>query len=188
MPEMRPYIEEEASEGEVMRIRVISEYVDEEALGEVAEALRDVYGGEVKIQTADNLVGNEFLDHNRGQYDAWRIVQHYRGILGEDEYILLVTDKDLYAAGLNFVFGLAWRGVAIISVHRLFPEFYGQPPDRALFKERMIKEAVHEVGHLHGLMHCSDRRCVMAFSNSIADTDYKDSRPCKRCLARLRAL
>jgi len=168
-----------------MRIRVISEYVDGEALEEVAEALRDVYGGEVEIQIAENLVDDKFLDYERGQYDAWRIVQYYRGILGEDEYILLVTDKDLYAAGLNFVFGLAWRGVAIISVHRLFPEFYGQPPDRALFKERIIKEAVHEVGHLHGLMHCSDRRCVMAFSNSIADTDYKDSRPCKRCLAKL---
>ncbi|MEM2846774.1 MAG: archaemetzincin family Zn-dependent metalloprotease [Nitrososphaerota archaeon] len=171
-----------------MRIKLISEFADEEVLREIAEALRRVYGEVVEIELAENLIGKGFLDRDRGQYDAWKIVQYYREMLGEDEYILLVTDKDLYAAGLNFVFGLAWRGVAIISVHRLFPEFYGQPPDRGLLKERAVKEAVHEVGHLHGLMHCDDRRCVMAFSNSIIDTDYKMSRPCRRCLAKLRLI
>lgn len=171
-----------------MRIRLISEIADEEVLEEVAEALRDVYGAETWLQVAENLVTDEFLNPERGQYDAWKIVQYYREMLGEDEYILLVTGRDLYAAGLNFVFGLAWRGVAIISTHRLYPEFYGQPPDRSLFKERVVKEAVHEVGHLYGLTHCNDRRCVMAFSNSIADTDYKRSRPCSRCMAKLRLL
>ncbi len=171
-----------------MRIKVISDIMDDEVLEAVAKILEEVYDGEVEIQLAEDLIGEDFLNPDRGQYDAWKIVQYYRGILGENEYILLITDKDLYAAGLNFVFGLAWRGVAIISVHRLFPEFYGQQSDRELFKERVLKEVVHEVGHLHGLTHCSDRRCVMAFSNSIIDTDYKMNMPCKRCLTKLRLL
>jgi len=168
-----------------MKIRIVSEFRDQEVLREIARALRETYGHPVDIELASDLVGDEFLNPLRGQYDAWRIVQHYQKSSNE-ELVLLVTDKDLYAAGLNFVFGLAWRGVAIISMHRLFPGFYGQPPDRNLLVERAVKEAVHEVGHLHGLTHCKDRMCVMAFSNSILDTDYKSRKLCERCSARLR--
>lgn len=169
-----------------MRIVVVSEFKDEGVLGEIARALREVYEAEVKLRIRENLIREEFLNPERGQYDAWSIVRYYRLTLSGDEYVLLVTDKDLYAASLNFVFGLAWRGVAIISLHRLFPEFYGQPPDQKLFTERSVKEAVHEVGHLHGLTHCSNKRCVMAFSNSILDTDYKSHRLCRKCSAKLR--
>ena len=169
-----------------MRLRIISELKDSKILEEIAKALEETYKVVVEVEIKENLVGKEFLNFARGQYDAWRVVQYYREVLSENEYILLITDKDLYAAGLNFVFGLAWRGVAIISVHRLFPEFYGQPPDYELLVERAVKEAVHEIGHLHGLTHCRDRRCVMAFSNSILDTDYKSHKLCERCLAKLR--
>jgi len=169
-----------------MMIKIISELDDEEAILAIADALRATYLKEVEVEISPNLIGKEFFDPGRGQYDAWKIVQYYRGILRDDVYALLVTDKDLYAAGLNFVFGLAWRGVAVISSHRLRQEFYGYPPDRELFLERIVKEAVHEVGHLHGLTHCSDKSCVMAFSNSILDTDRKTSRLCRKCLAKLR--
>ena len=182
---MRSYTQKEAEE-KIMKIVIVSEFKDEGVLEEIARALGEIYGAEVELRLRENLIGEEFLNPERGQYDAWRIVQYYRLALSKDEYILLVTDKDLYAANLNFVFGLAWRGVAIISLHRLFPEFYGQPPDHKLLAERAVKEAVHEVGHLHGLTHCSDKRCVMAFSNSILDTDYKSYKLCRKCSAKLR--
>ena len=169
-----------------MKIKIISELSDEEALLAIAKALRETYAKEVEIEISSNLVGEEFFNPGRGQYDAWKIVQYYRKILHDEAYTLLVTDKDLYAAGLNFVFGLAWRGVAVISSCRLRQEFYGYPPDRELFLERIVKEAVHEVGHLHGLTHCKDKSCVMAFSNSILDTDRKTHKLCKRCLRKLR--
>jgi archaemetzincin len=34
-------------------------------------------------------------------------------------------------------------------------------------------EAVHELGHAFGLTHCEKSRCVMHFSNSLQDTDFK---------------
>ena len=100
-----------------------------------------------------------------------------------EEMILGVTGVDLTAPGLNFVFGLADPGsrVAVISLARLYPEFYGQPRDPGLFKARAVKEAVHELGHLLGLDHCPDPACVMAFSNSLADTDRKEPGFCLRC-------
>ncbi len=169
-----------------MRIRILSELHDRRILERVAEALREVYGEDVRIEFVDRLFDETFLNPSRGQYDAWPIVQSYRSVRADDEYLLLITVKDLYAAGLNYVFGLAWHGVAIVSTHRLAQEFYGLEPDRELFVERLIKEAVHELGHLHGLTHCSDRRCVMAFSNWIGDTDYKSYKLCSRCERKLK--
>jgi len=104
-----------------------------------------------------------------------------------DEFILGVTGVDLTAPGLNFVFGLAdhRNRAAIISLARLYPEFYGQPRDPGRFKARAITEAVHELGHLLGLGHCLDPACVMAFSNSLADTDRKGPEFCRACRGRL---
>ena len=101
----------------------------------------------------------------------------------EDEVILGVTGVDLYVSGLNFVFGLAdpqSRG-AVISLARLYPEFYGQPRNPRLFKERALKEAIHELGHLWGLGHCPDPTCIMFFSNSLTDTDRKGPGFCGQC-------
>jgi archaemetzincin len=92
--------------------------------------------------------------------------------------VLAVTEADLYAGDLNFVFGIAEsRGrAAVISLCRL-----GLGADPPLRRERALKEAVHELGHTLGLAHCSDPKCVMHFSNSLADTDRKGSRLCAAC-------
>jgi archaemetzincin len=104
-----------------------------------------------------------------------------------DEFILGVTGVDLTAPGLNFVFGLAdpRSRAAVISLARLYPEFYGQPRDPRRFKARAVTEAVHELGHLLGLGHCVDPACVMAFSNSLADTDRKGPGFCRACRKKL---
>jgi len=97
--------------------------------------------------------------------------------------VLGVTDVDLYVPGLNFVFGEAEcpGRAAVISLCRLRSEFYGESSDRELLVERSVKEAVHEVGHTLGLVHCQDPLCVMFFSNSIDDTDRKGPVFCERC-------
>jgi archaemetzincin len=96
-----------------------------------------------------------------------------------------VVEVDIFVEDLNFIFGLALGRRALISLKRLRPEFYGLPENRGLLQLRSLKEAVHELGHVFGLSHCPDRRCVMYFSNSLADTDYKRESYCPLCRSRL---
>jgi archaemetzincin len=119
----------------------------------------------------------------RAQYRVERLLEATRqAVAGR---VLGVVDQDLYAEGLNFAFGMADRPgrAAVISVTRLRAS-----ADEARFQARMLKEAVHELGHTLGLAHCRHSSCVMYFSNTLADTDRKGADFCAECRARLAAL
>lgn len=114
-----------------------------------------------------------------GRYRADLVVR-WLASLGGPRPVVYVVEGDAYVPGLNFVFGLAMPdlGVAAVFTARLMgPRFL----------ERLVKEITHEAGHLYGLGHCADPRCVMSFSNSVADVDAKTPMFCPRCRARLYA-
>ncbi|MBU7035873.1 MAG: archaemetzincin family Zn-dependent metalloprotease [Theionarchaea archaeon] len=109
----------------------------------------------------------------RNQY----LVHQFLDLVNTEEgHHLLITSVDLYIKGLNFIFGYAPGPNAIISIARL---------QGARLEERTVKEAVHELGHVLSLGHCSNPRCVMHFSNTLSDTDYKSVKFCSECLKRL---
>lgn len=103
--------------------------------------------------------------------------------------ILGITGVDLYIPVLTFVFGQSQLGGsgAGISTYRLRTEFYDLPPDEGLLVERTIKEAVHELGHAFGLVHCSDYTCVVSVSTYVEEVDLKDAGFCRACRAALAA-
>ncbi|WP_437855919.1 archaemetzincin family Zn-dependent metalloprotease [Sorangium sp. So ce363] len=108
----------------------------------------------------------------------------------EWERLLGVCDVDLYVPDLNFVFGQAdaARQVAVFSLRRLHPAGAGTEAQQ-LFERRAATEAIHELGHTYGLGHCDDPRCVMWFSNTLAESDRKGTGFCSRhavALARAR--
>ena len=94
-----------------------------------------------------------------------------------------VTAFDLFVPGMNFVFGEARcpGSAAVISTLRLKPK----AGKARLFKERVLKEATHEIGHMLGLRHCDDALCVMHFSERIEETDEKKWTFCEDCLTSL---
>ncbi|MDW8240610.1 MAG: archaemetzincin family Zn-dependent metalloprotease [Acidobacteriota bacterium] len=97
--------------------------------------------------------------------------------------ILGVTEVDLFIPILTFVFGEAQLNgpAAIISAHRLRQSFYGLPEDEALLLERCQKEALHELGHTFGLVHCQSFECVMHRSHSVEQVDLKRNSFCPMC-------
>jgi len=156
--------------------------------GSVLEALeKDLpakFHAEVKRQNPMPIPEDAFHPA-RKQYSSSLILKKLRGLVRSEkqEIALAIANVDLYAEGLNFVFGEAEFGgrCAVISLTRLRQGFYSLPEKKALFTERAIKEAVHELGHVFGIEHCPHPECVMHFSNSLMDTDKKSASFCSRC-------
>ncbi len=123
------------------------------------------------------------LEGRRGQYYSSAILQELERGADSGARVLGVTSCDLYVPVLTFVFGEAQLdgSCAVVSTARLAEPFYGLPRRDDLLRERLIKEAVHELGHTFGLRHCTDWRCVMTSSHAVERLDVKTSEFCARC-------
>jgi len=161
-------------------------HVDFEVLRVIQNGLRDIFPeSESAVVEKSMPLARQACNATRRQYHSTQILTRISDYLQRagNEYVLGVTEVDLYVPNYNFVFGEAGcpGNVALISLCRLKPEFYGEPPDKKLFQERALKEAVHEIGHALGVEHCKNPLCVMFFSLSIKDTDRKGARFCDDC-------
>lgn len=149
----------------------------------------------VKVLESEISLEDSSYNQVRHQYNASLVLRKIKNYAKEKQYfrVLGVMDKDIYSGFLNFVFGIAVKpiridltvsSVALISITRLRESFYRRSDDSSLFELRVLKEAVHELGHTFGLEHCNNT-CIMQFSNSLADTDEKPSQFCDSCSKRL---
>jgi len=131
----------------------------------------------------------EFAYHGeRQQFHSSEILQAMQRYVEPDSWrVLGLTSVDLYIPILTFVFGEAQIGgpCGVVSIHRLRQEFYGLPPDLDLLRQRLAKEAVHEIGHTLDLTHCEDYQCAMAPSHAVEWIDLKESELCEACQARV---
>jgi len=124
------------------------------------------------------------LNAARKQYDAASILKRLQGLVkaSGSNFMIGVTEKDLYVQGSNYVFGLAdtQRSAGVVSLARL--RVNSNP---RLLNERLMKEVAHEIGHLVGLKHCPETTCIMSFANSTFDVDSKLPMLCKECLGQI---
>ena len=159
--------------------------VDRRALPRLALDLATTFGQPCRVLAAQPMPQGAF-DQDRGQYLAAAVLDCLRrGRPAQSARVLALVDVDLYAEGLNFVFGQAEMPgrVAVVSLYRL--KAGGREDVEAMYL-RTLKESVHELGHTFGLAHCRNDECVMRFSNSLADTDYKSVHFCSSCRVALR--
>lgn len=125
----------------------------------------------------------------RSQYHSTAILRRVAGTMRPRAHAVAVgvVDVDLFLPDLNFVFGEADRSerAVVTSIARLEPTFYGRPADAAVTLRRAVAETLHELGHVFGLAHCQNDSCAMFFSNTLSDTDRKQTRFCDTCTGRL---
>jgi archaemetzincin len=159
--------------------------VDEGLIIDICPAIEAILGVPCKV-LPDRLDPGFAFHGERQQYHSLEILQGMQTLVRADTWRMLgVAAVDLYIPILTFVFGEAQMSgpCAVLSSHRLRQEFYGLPRDPELFRQRLIKEAVHELGHTLNLSHCDDYRCVMASSHAVEWIDLKDSTLCESCRA-----
>ncbi len=153
---------------------------------EMREALEDVFAARVRVAEVRVRVPEESLDGARAQYSAPVVLKALLdGTAGLGEKVLGVTSEDLFIPMLSFVYGQAQLGGrgGVVSLARLKQEYYGLPGDGRLLAARARKEAVHETGHLFGLVHCEQPECAMRLSTNIRQLDLKGDALCMGCAA-----
>ena len=155
---------------------------DREALAAVRARVSEEFGAPVRDL---RLPGMDFaFDPHRRQFASIPVLEMLLRECPSDALKLLaVTGRDLYIPVLTFVYGQAQLGgrVAVMSLARLRQEFYGLATDREVFLHRASKEAMHETGHMFGLVHCTDRSCAMSLSTNIRQVDGKRAAFCASC-------
>ena len=159
-------------------------------IDELEKSVFSTFGYHTKIGNLDINLENTF-EPARQQYNSSRILLQVISKPPADAVkVLGVVNVDLFIPILTFVFGEAQlRGIgSVIALHRLNNKFYGLAEDRALLTERLVKEAIHELGHNFGLIHCNNQNCVMKSSTYVEEVDQKSVQMCSRCQEMLRGM
>jgi archaemetzincin len=132
---------------------------------------------------------SEFYNSNRNQYDGNLLLKEVENRFADDSCkTLALLNVDLFIPILTFIFGQAFLNgrCGIASAYRLRNEKYGMPSDEVVFRERVLKEVIHELGHTFGLIHCTDPGCVMHSSTYVEDIDQKSRHFCVKCKKELK--
>lgn len=162
-----------------------------EDVSDEIEAAVSFYLSSPQIDRVSAETPSAAFDPERGQVDAKGLLSDLsdRPEVKEADITVGLTDKDVFYGDNNFVFGLAHSSKrrAIISTFRLKRDRVLRPVQKEVFVERVFKEVLHELGHIFGLHHCSNKSCAMSFSSTIKEVDDKLPRLCESCLGKLKA-
>lgn len=157
------------------------EEIDPELTKRIGNEVDRLFG--FPTQTKTILRDVEFaLNPDRDQHHSTAILEKLSGLAPDGAArVLAITRVDLFIPILTHVYGEAQLGgkACIVSTHRLNENL--SMGDRDAFYHRIVKEAVHELGHTFNLRHCQDSSCLMHYCRSIRDVDRKSEQFCRYC-------
>ncbi len=161
--------------------------VPEDLIRSLASPLESIFRTTVTISDQINVSVESVYDSSRAQYNSTflikQLLENYSAPPFAGEKILGITSVDLFVPILTYVFGEAQLNgmTGVMSVYRLDETMYGMDADPVLLFERTLKEAVHELGHTFGLLHCRSFECSMHSSTTVEEVDLKSAGLCRHC-------
>lgn len=159
---------------------------EKKLLHHLADALHELLHAEIVLKDA-YIDLNPYFDPARRQYNGNELMKEVAALFPGNQKVIALFNVDLFIPILTYIFGQAILNgrIGIVSAYRLSNERYGLQPDASLFFERLVKELMHELGHMLGLIHCHSPLCVMRSSTYVEDIDQKQWAYCKNCLSLL---
>lgn len=158
------------------------EDVDTILLNSIAQQLEEKYHCKTIIFQKKDLPANCYYQP-RNRYRADKLIAFLKENKPKTaQYILGVTNKDISTTVHNHIdFGIFGLGYCpgkscIVSTFRI------QHKKNTVFKERLFKISLHEIGHNFGLKHCKDKNCLMTDAEkSIKTIDNAKLNLCEKC-------
>ena len=157
--------------------------IPEAALRAVANYIPSYFKHAARILPPLEIPPSAF-DERRRQYDAAAIIKALEAMdFKSFAKVIGILNVDLFIPIFTHVMGEAQEGgrFALVSMYRLLKEAEGKrsPPSKIL--ERLVKVALHELGHLFDRVHCIDEKCLMHFSGNIEEIDRIRFHLCVYC-------
>jgi archaemetzincin len=173
-------------------ILVLLSNINSHLVDALKSGLATTFDKQVEIRHKISNLDSAF-DPIRNQYISPRLLSRLKRIKREPgDKILGLVDVDLYSPGYDFVYGEAEisSGVATLSVFRLISDEqdirFRTRFDIRMIEERALREAIHELGHLYGLGHCRNPKCVMRTCTCLDDVDEAGNELCPSCESKLK--
>ena len=123
------------------------------------------------------------------QFDANSLIEQIRASTQIDSNcfgVLAVTPRDIYSGSAknNFLFGLASKNIAVMSINR----FVKYADFKELAIKRIVMQAFSSMGHVIGIPRCSTPRCARAYPESLEEQDKKNDVLCPTCIKNINAI
>jgi predicted Zn-dependent protease len=176
-----------AFSGELLVIALGS--VDSGIAGRVAESVGQSFGAYARIERVPGFDAGAADRFHAGhvQYDVARLTaaisERFASRIGDKRYaaVLVLTDKDIYAANLNFLWATGSDGYSLISTVRL------ADAEPSITAARIAKQAITSMLDRLDIPRASHPQCANANAISVAEMDQKTTLLCAETRVQLEA-
>ncbi len=156
--------------------------IDPDVLAQARTRIKSLFGLPTEVLSVLDSLDFAF-DPDRNQYHSTPILEKLSAAAPARALkVVGLTREDLFIPILTYVYGEAQLGgrTCVLSTFRL-TEGLSLSGGGALYRERVSKEAVHELGHTFNLRHCQDPSCLMHYCRTVRDVDRKSGQLCRYC-------